>query len=135
MKKDMWIKKIFWILVIMFVVLISFIFIPFNNELKRVLFPFVAMFGFAFCILGLILFFKIKRVKFKDKWLRRWLMIVGISPVGVIASIILHNLISGFGVYLGYAEFEEAVFFSLGTIGFPLLFLAGVVGVLVRWRR
>jgi len=135
MAKRNLINKIFWILVVIFILLVSFVFIPFNNGLKQVLFPFAGVLAILFLILGLVLFFKVRRVKFKDKWLRRWLMIVGFSPACVVVSVILHNLISGIGMYLGYAEFEEPVFFLLGIIGFPVLFLIGVIGVLVKGRR
>jgi len=133
--KNSQIKKIFWTLIVLFVIIISFIFCPYDGIWKNKLFPFVGILALVFLILGLVLYFKVRRMKFKDKWLKRWFIVVGISPAGAVLSSILHNLISGIGIYLGYAEFEEPVFFLLAVIGFPLLFLVGVFGVLWLGRR
>jgi hypothetical protein len=138
MEKKRLIQKVFLILVIIFVLLVGFIFIPFNDDLKSSLFPLAGIFALVFLILGVYLLIIIRKVKL-DKWLKRWLMLVGISPIGVVLSIILHNLIYGLFMVLFGKDFwgdgDEGLFFILGLIVFPLLFLVGLIGSFVRWGK
>lgn len=139
MKKERLVKKVFLILVMIFVLLVGFIFIPFSSNLKGSLIPLAGVLSLVFLILGVFLIVLVRKVKL-DKWLKRWLLLVGISPVGVVVSILLHNLVYGlfivlFGDGIWGGGGDEALFFILGLIVFPLLFLVGLIGVFVRWGK
>jgi hypothetical protein len=65
----------------------------------------------------------------EKKRLIKNLNLVGYSAGLIFVSIVLHNLVSAFGVLLAGREFEEPVFFLLAVIILPVTFLVGVVRV------
>jgi len=76
---------------------------------------------------------------------RKFILLTGISSVGVFLSILLHNLLYGYFIYFYGQDFwertglgDEPVFFLLAIIVFPILFLVGAKGtiiILIRNRK
>jgi hypothetical protein len=97
---------------------------------KHAKFVFLAAILFALALLGgaLILLTLEQDV---GGSLRIFLILAGVAPAAMIASIILHNAISGLLTSLLNRDFEEAVFFLIALFGCPAVFLVGVVGSLV----
>ena len=76
--------------------------------------------------------------------LRGLLLVTGGSGAAIFVSILLHNFIYGIFVHFfgegiwGGVGGDEPVFFILGIIVFPALYLLGAIGttinLLIRWR-
>ncbi|MDD2732280.1 MAG: hypothetical protein PHI53_03755 [Candidatus Pacebacteria bacterium] len=58
--------------------------------------------------------------------MKKFLILISISIVGFIVSVILHNVISA------TFSFEEPVFFILGVIVFPILFLSSIIVLVIK---
>ena len=112
---------IFWALVGVFVVIIS------TMALKVSVAPLMFISWVVFFLLGLVLIILIvkKKVEGLQGWLKRFLLLTGISAAGFLVFVILHNAVYGlFGV-------EESFFFILAVIVCPLVFLVGATGTIV----
>lgn len=122
---------IFWLLVVNFLWLIAQMTVA--SELLRG--PvFLVPFGLFFA-LGIILI--IAALKETGK-VKKFMLLAGVSAVGVFLSILLHNLIYGYFIYFYGKDFwerigvgDEPVFFILAIIVFPILFLAGTTGAII----
>jgi len=145
MKNKKILKKpigIFWSLVMVFVLIMSYFLIPFSHEIRRALFPVIAVLALVFSVLGLMLIFYTKKLKIKGK-LRTYFVLVGVSPIGSFISVIFHNFAYGLGIVLFGTDFwerlgfgDEPLFFILALLVFPLLFLIGMVGsIIILFRK
>jgi len=131
----------FWALVGIFVVIASVIVIPAPVFIKRKIFPFIAVFGIAFFLLGLGLIFLTLKQKVEGM-LKRFLLLTGASSAGSFVSVLLHNFIYGLLIYWFGTDFwdriglgDEPFFFSLAIIVCPIGFLIGAVGSIVLFIK
>lgn len=74
--------------------------------------------------------------------LRRYLLMVGVGAVGILVSVVLHNLVYGLmivvfgsGIWEKWGTNDESVFFILGLVVFPLMLVVGIIGSGVEWWR
>jgi len=103
------------------------------------LLPFAVFFLFSLLTLISTLRSKIEGV------LRTFLLITGGAGAAIFVSIVLHNIVYGIFVHFfgegiwGGLGGDEPVFFILGLIVFPVLYLIGAIGTtanfLIRQRR
>ncbi|MFH1290562.1 MAG: hypothetical protein ABIH92_04080 [Nanoarchaeota archaeon] len=132
-------RVVFYSLIIIFVLLVLYFAIPFAHEIKRALFPAVAVLGFLFFLLGGALVYFTFKSKVKGK-LKVFLLLTGFYAVGVLVCVLLHNFVYGLMIYL-FGEGiwgeggDEALFFILALIVCPIVFLVGMIGSLVVLRR
>jgi len=129
-------KIIFWLLVVVFILVIIEMLVPAVRELFAGSTAFLLLF-LVFFILGIALILSTLKEKIEGK-LKKFLLLTGGSAVGVLASIILHNVIYGLFIWGFGADFwervglgDEPVFFILGLIVLPIGFLVGVIGSIV----
>jgi hypothetical protein len=128
--KDKLIWSIFWALVVVFVVVVSMIFIPPANNLligeeNTTLLGYVFFISAGVVLTGLGVTLLVMTVKIKvGGILRKFLLLIGTSAVGLPVFAILHNAVSGL------FNIEEAVFFILATIVCPIGFLVGAIGTI-----
>lgn len=129
-------KIIFWLLIAVFILVIIELTVPPVRELFAGSFAFFLLF-LAFFILGIALILSVIKEKTEGK-LKKFLLLTGSSAVGILASIILHNLIYALFILIFGADFwertglgDEPVFFILGLIILPVLFLVGAIGSIV----
>ena len=133
--------KVFYSMVGVFVLIVSFFVIPFSDELRRVLFPYAGILGLMFLILGIVLIVFTIKAKIRGK-LRMFLFFVGGSASMVLTSVILHNLFYALVIvsenisWLSwFFEFLHATFFIIGMLVCPIVFIVGVVGSIVLFRK
>ncbi len=135
------IKKVFWSLVSTFILILSFFVIPFSDSLRHTLFPFAGILGLIFLILGGVLIYLTFKHKVKG-YLKLFLLFTGFSSVGVLPCVILHNLVYALFILLFGENFwintgmtDEPVFFILGLVVCPIVFLIGVIGSIVMFLK
>jgi hypothetical protein len=94
----------------------------------------------VFFLLGLLLTVAVWREP--KSWTRTFLLMAGLSASGVFVSVILHNLLYALFIVLFGDDFwertglgDEPVFFFLGLLVLPVLFLIGAVGGAVKLLR
>jgi len=127
-------QTVFWILVGIFIIIVSYFAIPFAHEIKRALFPYMAVIAFVFFLLGgLLTYYTIKlKIKGKLKW---FLILTGASPMIFLISVLLHNFFYGLFIYLFGENFwnggDEPFFFILALIVCPIVFLIGIIGSMI----
>ena len=131
----------FWALVGIFVVIASVVVIPAPVSIKRMIFPFMAVFGIAFFLLGLGLIFLTLKQKVGGMQ-KKFFLLTGASTAGFFVSILLHNLVYGLLIYWFGVDFwdriglgDEPFFFFLAIIVCPIGFLIGAVGSIVLFIR
>lgn len=119
---------VFWSLVTFSVATASLIFVPKFRKYRpfRVLIALVILLS----LLGGVQVYLLLKQNV-DGTLKIFLILAGASPVAMIISVILHNLISGFLTARSERDIEEAVFFLFSVFGCPTTFLVGVVGSIV----
>ncbi len=135
MKKFL-ILVVFCLLVGAFTALMSPVTIPvFRNS------QFIIIFGIALFLLGLTLIFLTLKQRVEGK-LKKFLILTGASAVGLIVSVLLHNIFYGVSVVVGHitvlkylAEALHVAFFLIAIPICPLAFLIGVVGSVVLFFR
>lgn len=134
-------KAIVYILIVIFIVIASAIIVPLPVFIKRRLFPFMAISSIAFFLLGLTLIFLTLKRKVKGK-LKKFLILTGVSSSGFLVSVLLHNILYGFGVMTKHIillsslmEVLHVVFFIIAIFVCPIGFLIGVIGSLVLFIR
>jgi len=141
MKHEKHIKKLLYLLLVIFSVLVAYFAIPFSQEWKRMLFPVAVVLFSFFLIGGFIIFYCIYAYKPRD-WLKRSLLLTGVSAVGIPISVVLHNLVYGLLIYffgpniwdtLGLPD--EAFFFIMALFIFPLLFLVGCIESIILIKK
>lgn len=132
------IKKIFYALIGIFILILAFFFIPFSDELRHSLFPYMGVLALIFLILGGVLFYLALKSKIKGK-LKLFLLMVGGSSAGFLIFVILHNLVYALFILLFGQDFwkggDEPFFFTLAIIVCPIAFLVGSVGSLVLFFK
>ncbi|MFC1478891.1 hypothetical protein ACFL57_05485 [Candidatus Margulisiibacteriota bacterium] len=136
MKNIFQIKPILYTLITIFILLLAFfLFLPFFMPANRTLFPLVAILGFMFFILGIMLMFLAKKEKGK---LKVFLMLTGFGAIAPLAGSILHNLFYALSIaFTGLKTFFEVLhagFFILAILVAPVLFIAGIVGSIFYLR-
>lgn len=127
---------IFWALVGVFIVVVSWFFFTTTTEFAmgfRFL-VFLATSGAVFVLLGGALIFFTLREK-AEGMLKKFLILTGASPAGIIVGILLHNAVYGLFIYFFGTDFwnggDEPFFFIMAIIICPLGFLVGAVGSIV----
>ncbi|MBL7170347.1 MAG: hypothetical protein ISS48_04995 [Candidatus Aenigmarchaeota archaeon] len=135
------ISAIFWALVGIFVVIATYFAIPSPVSVKRGLFPFIAVLGIVFFLLGVALIVLTLKSKLKGK-LKKFLLLTGISSAGFLVSVILHNFVYGLFIVLFDADFwsrigvsDEPVFLIIAMFVCPIVFLIGVVGSIILFNK
>ena len=126
----------FWALVGVFVIVISVFAIQVVSELIPVGVLMLGA-GIAFLVLGtLLIYFTLKGAA--RGLLKKFLLTIGASAVGLPISVILHNLVYGLFIHFFGENFwdrigtsDEPVFFVVGIIVCPLAFLVGAIGSIV----
>lgn len=110
----------------------------FGSNWKVFLFLFFCSLFIVLSVVLLILIFK-KRISGN---LKKFLLLSGISPLAMVASIILHNLVYSLFIFFFGADFwerigmsDEPFFFFLATIVCPAAFLIGLVGSFILLFR
>ena len=122
----------FWALIGCFLFIVAMMFAPPIQELLRGPVAFLTPFG-AFLFFGVLL--TVSAWREPKGGARTWLLLAGLSAVGVFVSVILHNLVYALFIVLfgdGFWERsglgDEPVFFILGTVVLPALYLVSAVG-------
>ncbi len=133
------IKTIFWLLILIFVLIVSYFVIPFASEIKRTLFIYLGILGFIFFLLGGLLIYYTIKLKIKGK-LKLFLILTGIIPIVALISVLLHNLVYGLMIYLFGQDFwgetgDEAFFFIIALLVCPIIFLVGVIGSIIMFKK
>ena len=127
---------IFCALVGIFAVIASVIAIP---AFKRYMsFPFLAISGTAFFLLGVALIFLTLKQRVGGM-LKKFLILIGASSAGFFVSVLLHNAIYGLLIHWFGVDFwdrivpggDEPFFFIMAIFVCPLGFLVGAVGSIV----
>ena len=130
--KNKSLKKVFYSLIVIFVLLITYLFIPFNENIKRPLFPLFGFLGLLFFILGIVLIFLSKQ---KKKKLKFFLILTGFSSLGPLLFSILHNVFYALSItfqnFKIVFEILHVTSFLLATIITPTTFLIGIVGSII----
>ena len=138
-KFNLAIKVIFWLLVAFPIVIMVSDFVLVVNRFIN--FLFMAIPGIIFLLLGIALIVLTAKSGLKGL-LKKFLLITGAAPIGVVVSVILHNAFYGVFIYFFGADFwdrigigDEPVFFVLAIIVCPIAFLVGVVGSIVLFIK
>ena len=128
---------IFWTLVATFIMAVSYIFIPMTIPIRRSLWPFFVTLAIISFLLGVILIFLTLKEKVKG-WPKRFLLLTGVSVIGMPVSVILHNFIYGLFIYFFGQDFweriglpDEPVFFIIAIFVCPIGFLVGAISSIV----
>ena len=142
--KLIYVQKIFYVLMGIFVLLVSYFLAWFPDQTKRALFPFVAILAAIFFVLGAVLIFLTLKLK-AEKKLKVFLILTGVSAVGFLVGVILHNFFYGLGMITGHiiilkyiTDALHVAFFLIAILVCPIVFLVGAVGsmlMLIRKRK
>ena len=129
MKKRTHLKGILYALTATFILIVTYFLLPSPEDLKRTLFPLVAVLGFVFLALGIVLIFLSRKEKGK---LKGFLLLTGLSAVAPFAGSILHNLFYGLGeaftALIWLFGPLHAAFFIIALLIAPILFIIGITG-------
>ncbi len=127
----------FWALVGVFVIIICLFVIPAFGELLSGSLVFLTPFALFFLLGAALIIFSVRGSA--SGGLKRFFILTGASAVGVLVSILLHNLVYGLFEYFAGADFwnggDEFFFFIMALIVCPLGFLVGVVGTIIIGAR
>ena len=123
------IKITFSLLVVVFILILIGMFVPvIEAKLFEITGPAIVFFEWAtFLLLGAILII----LTLKDKvggFLKKFLLLTGISAVGFIVFILLHNLVSALLSTFLNKQIEEPICFILALFICPIGFLIGSIG-------
>ena len=141
-RKRFLLTTVFWTLVATFIMAVGYIFIPMTMPIRRPLWPLFVTLAIISFLLGVILIFLTLKEKVKGR-LKRFLLLTGISVIGMPISIILHNLIySLFISFFGQGFWDrvgpggdEPFFFIMAIFVCPIAFLVGVIGSIVSFVK
>jgi len=140
-RKGLSLTIVFWTLVTTFVIAVGYIFMPMTMPIRRPLWPFFVALAVISLFLGIILIFLTLKQRVKG-WSKRFLLLTGVSVIGMPVSIILHNFIYGLFIYLFGQNFweraglsDEPVFFIIAILVCPIAFLVGVIGSIVLFIK
>jgi len=138
-KFNLAIKVTFWLLVAFFIVLVVVIFSPMEYISISILF--MAIPGIIFLLLGIALLVLTAKSGLRGL-LKKFLLITGAAPIGVVVSVVLHNVFYGVFIHFFGADFwdrigvgDEPVFFILALIVCPIAFLVGIVGSIILFKK
>ncbi len=127
-------KKVFYSLIIIFVLMIGFFLMQ-----SGIFFLVAAILGLLLSALGIYFIILVKKSKQKKKL---FLYMIGISAASILPASILHNVFYAFAIIAEnilvlkvFFEFLHAAFFLFAIPVCPILFLVGVIGTLVKWRK
>lgn len=102
--------------------------------------PFFALL-LSMLTLSIILVYLTHKQKLEKK-LKKCLYLTGGSIIGMFTSIILHNLVYALGILAFSQNFwqrtglnDEPLFFILGVLICPLLFITGAIGAIVLFTK
>jgi hypothetical protein len=115
---------------------------PKINWLKRIVYGLVVLFilillplgvvslplSLAYIVLGIILIFLTLKSEVKGK-LRVFLLLTGFSSAGLLLGL-LHGFLEVWGL-----DTLQVVFFYIGVVVSPILFLIGAIGSIVLFKR
>ncbi|MFH2013465.1 MAG: hypothetical protein ABIJ17_00645, partial [Patescibacteria group bacterium] len=134
--KNKYLKKILFCLIIIFIFLLLYLFVPFSISIRRILFPFFAIFGLLFLLFGIILLVFSKKEKGK---LKTFLILTGISAISPLLFTVLHNLFYGLSItfenYKALFEWFHALFFIISIIISPIIFIIGIIGSMILLKN
>jgi len=128
--------SIFWALVGVFVVIVSWFFVATAYEFARGFRfgIFLVSSGTVFVLLGAALLFLTVKTKVGGK-LKRFLLLTGVSAVGLPVFALLHNAIYALFIHFFGAAFwnggDEPFLFILAIVICPIAFLVGAIGSIV----
>lgn len=132
MKNKSLLKTILYSLIAVFILLLVLFLTPFPSPIKRIFFPLIAILGFVFLALGIVLTVIARKEKGK---LKLFLMLTGISAIAPLVSSILHNLFYALAIAfenLKYLfEILHATFFIISVIIAPITFIIGIAGSII----
>lgn len=136
MKKNQKIKALLYAMIIVFILIVSFFLIPEEIPFRRGLFIAVAVLGFIFLILGILL--SVLSLNEKGK-LKAFLLLTGLSATAPLLGSILHNVFYGLAItFTNLAplfEFLHGAFFIIALLIAPIGFIIGMIGSLVLLRK
>ena len=134
------IRAVFWGLVAAFIVVIGLFSIPTARELLMGSIFLVTSGAVLLSLGGVLIYLTLKEQM--AGMLKKFLILTGVSAVGIPISVVLHNAIYGLLIYWFGADFweriglgDEPFFFVLAIIVCPIGFLAGTVGSIVQFVR
>ena len=133
------IKTIFYSLILIFIAIAIYFITPFAYEIKNTLFSFIAVLGFIFFLLGILLIYYTIKLKIEGK-LKWFLILTGIPPIIALVGVILHNLVYGLMIYIFGQGFwgqrgDEAFFFILALFVCPIIFIVGAIGSIIMFKK
>lgn len=124
-------RIVFWLMVLVFVFIISMMVIPGIQELVQgplFLVPYI-----IFTLLGLLLLFLTIRQKVQGR-LKKLLLAVSLSAIGIFFGIVLHNLLYALteiitrpAILLKLFEGLHVVFFFIAVVVSPLIFIFATI--------
>ena len=134
-----YVMPVFWALVVVSVVLVSAVFSKFPNAIKGPLLFTIQIAFITLAVLAVALTVMAARMRPHNRQ-RIFLLLTGSAGIGLVASLILHNLVFAALVFLFGEDFwinlgDEPFFFVLATLICPLAFLVGAVGSITLWAR
>lgn len=127
-------KQVFYALIIIFVLIVGFFLMQ-----SRTFFLVAAVLGLLFSALGIYFIILVKKSKQKKKL---FLYMTGISAASILPAVILHNFFYALAIITEnilvlkvFFEFLHVAFFLFAIPVCPILFLVGVIGTLVKWKK
>ena len=132
-------KVIFWLLVAFFLVLLV-VFFAFRGYMAAG-FPILAISGIIVALLGITLIIITAKSGIKGL-LKKFLIITGAAPIGIVVRAVLHNVLYGVFIHFFGADFwertgigDQPVFFFLAIFICPIALLVGIVGSIVLFIK
>ena len=119
-------KPVFYAMIVIFVVLISYFLIPSFD--KRALFPFIALLGLLFLILGIVLVYMALQLEGRQ---RKFFLLTGISAICPFVFTILHNLFYGLRMISEGVIVLKYIFGFLHVVSFLIALLIAPIGFLI----
>jgi hypothetical protein len=124
-------KKILYSAIAVFVIVGVYFLTP-PTQIKRTLFPLIALLGVVFLVLGAMLTIKAKREKGK---LKIFLMLTGISAMTPAIAAVLHNVFYALAMTFKSLNFLlqglSTISFILALMVGPLVFIGGAISTIV----
>ena len=137
-------KKVFYALIVIFILIMVYMFLM-GGDIQGIMRMIIISTNFAlwglFFLLGAILIFLVLKSKVKGK-LKVFLLLTGVSSVGFLIGVVLHNAFYALGIIFEHItilkylmEIFHVVFFFIAIPICPILFLIGVIGSIVLFKR
>ncbi len=134
------IKNLIIFLIVVFILIFSIFIIPTPSYLEKIYFPIVAILGFIFLILGLMLILFARKEKGEEKRkLRLFLIITGISAMSPLIFSVLHNLFYAMAItfenFRYLLDLLQATFFIISVMASPIVFIIGIITSIILIRK